>query len=171
MLRCLGWNQAHILAILIVKSTLFQMLPGAILGLFITQILCDQIKSYVMNKEQLELYLDIGPSNVLVAAIVAICLPLMASVNPILANLSLQLRDALNIHRVKPSNLSVAITRLQDLYGLSLDQLILGLTLAFTGIMSYVLIPFSLIKGELGFVTILLMLIMVLSIIGLVQML
>jgi ABC-type lipoprotein release transport system permease subunit len=34
MLRCLGWNQTHVVLIILMKTLYFNVLPGLVLGLY-----------------------------------------------------------------------------------------------------------------------------------------
>jgi ABC-type lipoprotein release transport system permease subunit len=58
MLRCLGWNQGHVILTTVLKSILFQMVPGAILGIFLAKILNDVVKAYIVETTKFDIVLD-----------------------------------------------------------------------------------------------------------------
>ena len=47
MLRCLGWNQSHIVLIVTSRLLLFQALPAAALGLLLTSFATSKAESHM----------------------------------------------------------------------------------------------------------------------------
>jgi len=45
MLRCLGWNKTQIIFIIIMKVTLFYIIPGAFFGILLSKFSIDEVKS------------------------------------------------------------------------------------------------------------------------------
>ena len=153
MLRCLGWTQQYIVSISILKISLFFIIPGGLSGLLIAYFLTVQTRNIVRSVSERELILNMTPESVLVGLFVAIVLPLIAMISPTINSLSIQLRDALDIFRSKVETLTVAFTRLQNMYGISVEQVVIGLILSVLGVTIYVTVPFALIQNQIDVAT------------------
>lgn len=148
MLRCLGWTQHYIVAITFIKSFMFFILPAAVTGLLVAYFIIVNAKQAIEAKSGGQIILNFTTESTLVGLGTAVVLPILAMILPIINGLSIQLRDALDIFRNKIETVTVAFTRLESMYGLSISQLILGLILSVLGVIIYVMVPFSILTNE-----------------------
>ena len=79
---------------------------------------------------------------------VAIALPVTATLKPLAKTISMELRDALNVFRRKKDDLDVKIQTLESHYGLSITQLVFGVLGTAFGIIFFVIIPAALMAGR-----------------------
>ena len=90
-----------------------------------------------------DLMLDFTSNTVLVGMFIGVMFPLMAIVGPIYQSVSVELRDSLDITRVKASALTVQFKKLENEYGLSPMQLQMGILFVIFGFICTVVIPSS----------------------------
>lgn len=97
------------------------------------------------------MHLEVSYKAYLVGIGCALLLPCLAFIAPINDTLQVQLRDALDLFRQKVSNISVQFTRLEETYGLNIQEFLLGLQLTVIGVASYVIVPMGTVgKGHLA---------------------
>ena len=94
---------------------------------------------------KIPLDLQFNSAAIMVGLLCSLVLPAVSMVGPLVKASKEELRDALDIYRRKPNDMTVQFTKLESLYGLSVFQLIIGFLFTGYGIIAFVLIPNSLI--------------------------
>lgn len=148
MLRCLGWNTRHIALITAEKTALFVVAPGAFLGLLACYAISIVAQKCIRDVAQFNFSLPFTIGAVLVGLCAAVVLPVMATLSPLAKTVNMELRDALNTFRRKTDDLTVRIKTLENHYGLSINQLLLGILGTAFGCVFFVLLPASIINGD-----------------------
>jgi hypothetical protein len=143
MLRTLGWKQSHVALISLQKTALFLVLPGCLFGLTLALVFTVFLKNVLEDQTMRTIELEFKMEAYLVGIFVSWVLPLMAMIAPVYNSLTVSLRDALDVFRPKTTSMTVAFSKLEDMYGLNVVELVVGLTFATLGVIIYVVIPFS----------------------------
>ena len=147
MLRCLGWEQIQTILLIIIKSTLFYAIPGALIGTFLgmrmVTLTQDGISMYAGKPIELEVTFE----AMLIGFGAAVFLTFVSMVKPVFNCYSIPLRDALDVFRSKVETMTVSFKKFEDMLGLSLNQMIMGLMLSGFGVSIYVIVPYSLLFG------------------------
>lgn len=87
---------------------------------------------------------------VALGVVMAVVLPAVSMVTPVFNELSLELRDSLDIFSHKATSVQIQFIRLSNMIGLSPVQTIIGLTFTVLGVIIYVVIPQLLINQQMG---------------------
>lgn len=145
MLRILGWNKKYIVIVTIIKSTLFNIIPGAIIGLKISSWITSELKVVILEKAKIDLDLEFNYEAVIVGLLCAFLLPILSMIQPLMKASNVELRDALDIYRRKANDVTVQFTKLESKFGLSFNQLVMGILFTSYGVIAFVLIPNALI--------------------------
>ena len=82
MLRCLGWNQSHIVLIVTSRLLLFQALPAAAFGLLLTSLATSKAESHMQKTSQVGVSLEQPQSATVIGLCCALILPVVALLAP-----------------------------------------------------------------------------------------
>jgi len=96
--------------------------PALGVGCSLAFLLKERLRLYASESLKCDLVLDFNELTLWVGICSATVLPFLAILGPIHQSLSIELRDALDIHRQKASALTVEFKKLEDHYGLSTEQ-------------------------------------------------
>ena len=77
-------------------------------------------------------------------------LPLVSMISPVINGLAVQLRDALDVFRKKAQTTDIQFTKLQNMYGLSVIQMVMGTLLSTYGVLIYIQVPQALMNGDMS---------------------
>mmetsp|Transcript_5381 Transcript_5381/g.9034 ORF Transcript_5381/g.9034 Transcript_5381/m.9034 type:complete len:476 (-) Transcript_5381:1391-2818(-) len=169
MLRCLGWQKSHIVFLVAQKALLFYVLPGVTLGVLLTYCLVLQCREMALEMANIEVPILFDGVVIVTAVLLSLVLPLISMVEPIFEETQMELRDALDVFSPKLNVIKVTLTQLYSKYGLSVDQLVLGVTLSVFGIVTYTVVPILFIIGDQGTAHLLLLILLFTRIIGVIM--
>lgn len=169
MLRALGMEQYTLIMLLAVQSTLFSV-PGVLLGLFGAFLAFIPIGAALSGFTRIALPLMLSPSAIAMGVIVGFVMPLVSLISPVQRALSKTLRDALDVYHNAVNDVTVTITKLENL-GISPLQATISVLMVTFGFVIYFLVPMSFIFLNLAlffniFVTILLGMLLGLSLLA-----
>jgi predicted lysophospholipase L1 biosynthesis ABC-type transport system permease subunit len=112
MLRTLGWNKSHIVCQTVIKMLFMFVIPGFIVGIslsILTTYGVGEILNMITNNK---IIFEFGNTSVWIGLLVAIVLPVLAFIRPVMQSLTIQLRDSLDIFRVKVETFEVVFTKI-----------------------------------------------------------
>ena len=101
MLRTLGWNQANIVLVTLIKCTLFFIVPGLVFSTLSLWLITYIIKIVVEHILKRSIILDFTFLPIFVGICVAYALPIISMIKPVINGLAVELRDALDVFRKK----------------------------------------------------------------------
>lgn len=78
MLRILGWNNKYIIIVTILKSIIFNIIPGAVLGLYIASWITHKLKEKILEYAKIDLDLEFTNEAMYVGIACAFALPLLS---------------------------------------------------------------------------------------------
>eukprot|EP01107_Rhizomastix_libera_P002165 TRINITY_DN13874_c0_g1_i1.p1 TRINITY_DN13874_c0_g1~~TRINITY_DN13874_c0_g1_i1.p1 ORF type:complete len:1304 (+),score=307.08 TRINITY_DN13874_c0_g1_i1:32-3943(+) len=147
MLRALGMKNYVLFELIGIQSLSFAI-PGVISGLLfgwaIFLIVSKIVSLYAVSPFIMVLdNLTLG-----LAFFIGMVMPIVANIGPIMRALSKTLRDALDLYHQVQNDVLVSITRLQDV-GISVWLLVISVLVTVFGFVTYYLIPFSFLFGNL----------------------
>ena len=167
MLRCLGWQNSQITKLIILKVSLFYILPGASLGILSSYLLLCEAETFLSRSLQMDVTLSFGTEVVVVGVAIAVLLPLLSMITPLIKTSQASLRDSLDVFS-KANKITASVVTIEQKIGISFNQLFLGLILTFYGLISFTVIPASLIYKKFGVSTFCLLLIATMSVFGVI---
>jgi len=101
-----------------------------------------------LQQAKIKLDLEFSIEAVCVGLLCAFLLPGLSMIQPLYQNAQVELRDALDVYRRKANEVTVQFTKLENMYGLSFTQLIMGVLFSSYGIIAFVLIPQAILVEE-----------------------
>lgn len=107
MLRILGWNNFYIVIVTIMKSLFYNIIPGTIIGLLISSYITNQLKIVILYYAKINLDLRFDTQAIVVGILCALILPGVSMIGPLFKASKEELRDALDVYRRKPSDVTV----------------------------------------------------------------
>eukprot|EP00347_Sterkiella_histriomuscorum_P017410 403349482 len=167
MLRTLGLRNSNLLVLLSIQAALFSI-PGLILGFIINFILQNASQIILFHYAEYATQFSMKNRTVYIGLALGIFLPLISTIIPMKQALGNSLRNALDQFRSGIDEFEVKMVRMKS-WGISIDQLIISLTLLLCGGMTYYYIPRAFLNNDLKFFSFLVNLLLVLLIIGLIM--
>ena len=150
MLRCLGWTKSSIVLVTIIKTTLFFIIPGYVSAIGLSYLFVGMTRDLIEQSSRRDIILDYGWTPYVMGIFVAYCLPLISMISPVINGLSVQLRDALDVFRKKVETMDIQFKKLQNMYGLSVIQMVMGILLSTYGVLVYIQVPQALINNNMS---------------------
>jgi ABC-type lipoprotein release transport system permease subunit len=114
MLRTLGWNKSHIVFQTGIKIVIMFVIPGFIVGMGMSIGTTYAMGDILKYMTKTTVVFKFGLSSVWVGLAVAILLPIVSLIRPMMQSLTIQLRDSLDIFRNKVETFTVVFTKIQD---------------------------------------------------------
>ena len=142
MLRALGLQTESLVQLLCIQGV-FYSIPGIIIGLIVAQILSLPI-TYAMSfysSVHLPYHLNFG--TLLLCFTLGLVIPILSNIFPIKRALSNTLRDSLDVYHHSSQEVNVKIEKLQSVFGLSLDQMVISILMIVIGFIIYYVIPLT----------------------------
>lgn len=146
--RMTGIKRRGIIEMLCVQAFSYSI-PGVIVGLVIAQIATSAVMRIFENSLGVPLPSGLTSTSLIVAIILGLLLPLVASVFPIQSALSQNLHDVLDSEHSKQVGVQFTIERSQD-DGSSFALMVVGLGMTIFGFCIYYLLPLSLLSMNLA---------------------
>ena len=147
MLRALGMRHRTLVQVLVSKAIMFSI-PGIALGLLLAFFLNMPLDGVISDYAAIPTSYAFYPSAVGLAVVVGLIMPLLANIVPISRALSRTLRDSLDVYHHVVSDVTVRIIHLADL-GLDLWQTALALLMVVVGFVTFYVVPYAFIFGNI----------------------
>ncbi|ESL06995.1 permease-like protein [Trypanosoma rangeli SC58] len=165
MIRAQGMNKRHLFTLLMTQSLVF-IIPGVFLGIALLvgiNAILERLLSRFTAVSPRSAFFPLTP--MLLALVLGVFLPLLASWSPLLRALGDSLRDALDVYRQVQNETRVVMVKLEQL-GISTLQVFLGAFIVVAGFIVYYMIPFSFVFGNMQLLFMMLDLIFVAMVVG-----
>ena len=147
MLRALGMRKSNLLQILFTKSLLFSIF-GVGIGLFVAFLVSIPVTDMITGISDVSAHYSVSGTAAIVATVVGVVMPLIASTVPIMRALSKTLRDSLDVYHHVVSDVTVSLVRLADM-GFSPWQTAIALLLVSVGFLAFYLVPLSFLNDNM----------------------
>ena len=134
--------------LIFIKGIVFYALPGALVGIVFAVKIVGWTQDGVSQFAGKTVDLNLNFESLMLGFGASIGLTLAAMVKPIYNSLDMPLRDALDVFRSKVETMQVVFTKVEDMIGLNLNQLVMGMMLSGFGVAIYVIVPYSLLFGQ-----------------------
>jgi len=147
MLRALGMPKSSLIQILLSKSFFFTAV-GLGTGYLAAFIIGIPVTNLITGFADVDPSYALGPIAAVTAFFVALIMPILANLIPIMRALSKTLRDSLDIYHHVINDITVRMIRLSDL-GLDLWQTAISLLMVVVGFITYYLVPYAFINRKM----------------------
>ena len=165
MLRALGFRK-RMLVVMIIEQSLGFSVPGLAFGILVAWQLNLALRQVVFIAAQNYMTYSMATSAVAIGVAFGLMMPMVANYLPIRAAMGKNLRTSLDLSRRSGGEITAKVQRLQDV-GMDPVQFGVALILVTVGFVTYYLVPYAFVEGQLSLVFTLLNLLLVMIIIGL----